>query len=88
MKLSIFAVNDIEDVNEFHGREAGGNRAIGLQDAEDEMITAIDEHRMSPAKLSATRFLTFLGNRRLTIAKLKELPIEEQKRLKKEFLGD
>lgn len=88
MKLTIFAKNDVEDVNEFPGREAGGNRAIGLQDAEDEMIRMIDEQRMSPEKLMATRFLEFLGNRRLNMTKLKELPKKEQQRLKTEFLGE
>lgn len=58
----------------------------GLDDTEDRLIQEIDERNMSPRKLLATRFLTFLGNRRLTLEKLKLLPKEERQRIRKEFL--
>jgi len=87
MKTSVFIVNDVEDTNECGLREAGGHRTIGLQDVEDELIRDIDEQKMSPEKLLATRFLTFLGNRQINLTNLKLLPVEEQQRLKKEFLG-
>ena len=53
---------------------------------EDDIITEIDESRMSKEKILATRFLSFLGNRRLTMKSLKKLPLEEQTRLRKEFI--
>jgi hypothetical protein len=86
MKTSIFVVNDVEDVNESGLRTAGGHRASGLQDVEDELIQDIDEQKMSSEKLLALRFIAFLGNRRLSLIDVKLLPIEEQQRLKREFL--
>ena len=87
MKTNIFVVNDKEDVNECGLRDAGGHRAIGVYDTEDELIKNIDEDYVQPEKLLANRFLTFLGNRRLTISSLAMLSTEEQQRIKKEFLG-
>lgn len=57
-------------------------------DAEDVLIQSIDEQRypQSSEKKQASRFLAFLGNRRLTLEKLKELSVSEQLRLKREFL--
>jgi hypothetical protein len=86
MKTSIFINNDREDTNECGLREAGGYRAIGLQNVEDELIQDIDEQGMSPEKILASRFLTFLGNRQISLTDLFLLPEEEQQRLKKEFL--
>jgi hypothetical protein len=68
--------------------EGGGSRAIALQSTEDEMIQEIEEKGMQLEKLVATRFLAFLGNRRISLEELRALPIEEQNRLKKEFRGD
>jgi hypothetical protein len=77
--------------------ESGNYRAISIhglgsemefQADEEDLIKQIDEKKMSADKLVATRFLEFLGNHRLSIAGLKLLPIEEQVRLKKEFLGE
>ena len=86
MKTSIFVINDTEGVNECGSRTAGGHRAIGLQNVEDEIIQEIDEQKIPPAKLLATRFLTFLGNRRFSLIDFILLSTEEQERLKKEFL--
>jgi hypothetical protein len=94
MKMNTFAVNNIQDVDEFPGREALGNRALRLLDPEEELVRDIDEQRMSPSKLLATRFLIFISSRLapnggfLNIEKLNKLPIEEQQRIKKEFLGE
>lgn len=85
MKINTFVVNGVGDVNECGLRTAGGHRAIGLQDAEEELIQNIDEHRMSATKVMVSRFISFLGNRRLTMDSLKLLPAHEQQRLKKEF---
>jgi hypothetical protein len=63
-----------------------GERVSGPAAPEDDLITEIDESRMRPEKVIAIRFLTFLGNRRLTMESLKKLSIEEQKRIKKEFI--
>ena len=86
MKMNVFIVNDVEDTNECGLRSAGGHRAIDVYDPEDELVQSIDEQKMSPEKLLTTRFLAFLGNRRLSLATLKLLPKEEQQRLKREFL--
>jgi len=67
------------------GSTAGSSWVI---DAEDALIQSLDEQNMSPEKITASRFLTFLGNQRLTVATLEALPVEEQVRLKKEFLGE
>jgi hypothetical protein len=64
-----------------------GQQISGPESPEDEIITAVDESKMSPQKVLAQRFLTFLGNHRLNMRTLKELPPGEQARLKKEFLG-
>lgn len=64
------------------GEDTGGPSA-----PEDQIITEIDESRMSPNKILATRFLSFLSDRNLTIDLLKQLPVEEQARIRKEFLG-
>ena len=85
MKTSIFINNDREDTNECGLREAGGYRAIGLQNVEDELIREIDEQGMTPEKLLTTQFLAFLNNRRISLDDLKLLPEKEQQRLKKEF---
>lgn len=63
-----------------------GEAVSGPSSPENEIITEIDESRMSPAKFVATRFLTFLGNRGLTLKSLNEMSIREQKRIKKEFI--
>lgn len=86
MKTNTFVVNDKEDVNECGLRDAGGHRAIGVYDTEDEFIQSIDEDYASSEKILAVRFLTFLGNRRLTVSSLALLSAEERKRIKKEFL--
>jgi hypothetical protein len=87
MKTNIFIVNDKDEIEECGLREAGGHRAIGFAaDPEAEFIQDIDEQKMSVQKIVAVRFLAFLGNRRLTMKKLGQLPEEEQQRLKKEFL--
>lgn len=78
-------------------KENGGYKAItlkrvfndeqaGFETTENDLIQNIDERLMSPTKLLVTRFLTFLGNRRLTLEKLKALPKAEQRRLRKEFV--
>jgi hypothetical protein len=85
VKINVFATNNTHDTEEFMGREAGGNRTVSLQDTETDLVQKIDEHQMSDKKLTATRFLTFLGNRRLTMEMLKDLSKEEQTRLRKEF---
>jgi hypothetical protein len=78
--------------NVFVETESGAFRAIGLQEEfhtdqllEDELINSIDEQEMSPEQILARRFLKFLGNRRLTMKKLLELPVDEQLRIKEEF---
>lgn len=88
MKTNTYVVNDKEDVKDSGGlREVSGNRAIGfVEDPEEELIRDIDEDRMHPAKIIATRFLDFLKDRRLSMSTLKLLPRDEQQRLKKEFL--
>jgi hypothetical protein len=88
VKMNTFATNSVEDIDEFPGREALGNRALRVIDSEESLVTDIDEQRMSSEKLIATRFLSFLANKRLDMTKLKLLTVEEQQSLKKEFLGD
>ena len=80
-------------INVFIEKENGVYKSIGTQDdfysgqmLEDELVQSIDEEKMTREKILATRFLNFLGNRRLTIKKLSELPIEEQNRIKTEFI--
>lgn len=63
-----------------------GSETTGPYSPGDEVIRAIDESKMSPEKIIAQRFLEFLGNRRLTVQQIKEFSIEEQNRLKKEFI--
>lgn len=63
-----------------------GIQTEGPENPGDEIIQAVDESRMSLEKVIAQRFIQFLGNRRLTVTVLKTLSIEEQDRLKKEFL--
>ncbi len=58
----------------------------GPQSPGDEVIRLIDESKMSPQKLLASRFIEFLGNRRLNMEKFKQLSWNEQNRMKKEFL--
>jgi len=58
----------------------------GPQSPGDEIIRAVDESRMRSDKILAQRFIEFLGNRRLTVWGLKNLFIEEQAKLRKEFL--
>ena len=53
---------------------------------EDAIISMIDEESMTEQEILLSRIKTFLGNRRLTMADVKNLPPEEQARLKKEFL--
>lgn len=65
-----------------------GESVSGPAAPEDELITIIDEDKMSVEKIVATRFLRFLGNQRLTIDKLNNLPKEEQQRIKKEFAAN
>jgi hypothetical protein len=64
-----------------------GEQTNGPEAPESVIINAIDESRLSPQKARARRFLIFLGNRRLTAEKLKELSLAEQERLRKEFEG-
>lgn len=52
----------------------------------DEIIAAIDESKMSQEKIVATRFLSFLETRRLTMESLKQLELKEQARIKQEFI--
>lgn len=86
MKMNVFVINQTEDV--LTGvYDAKGHRAVGLADPEEEIINSIDEQKMSSKKILATRFLTFLGNRRLTLEKLKVLPKENQDKLRKEFFS-
>ena len=77
----------------FVGDSIGGSIvAIDTQDskavssAPKVNVQGIDEKYMPVQKLLATRFLAFLSNQRLTLDILKSLPLEEQQRLRKEFL--
>lgn len=72
--------------NQLNHSSITGEAVNGPYSPEDEVITEIDESRMSPEKFIATRFLTFLGNRGLTLKSLNSMPIEEQKRVIKEFI--
>lgn len=63
-----------------------GEEINGPEAFEDRIITEIDESRMAPEKVLATRFLAFLETRYLTVEMLNMLNIEEQSRLKKEFI--
>ena len=65
-----------------------GESVSGPAAPEDKIITDIDEEKMTHEKFVATRFLTFLGNQRLTLEQLNNLPEKEQQRIKKEFIGD
>ena len=55
-------------------------------DAEDKLITHLDEQKMSPQKLLATRFLTFLKEKNLDMVKLQALSKDRQLKIKTEFL--
>lgn len=82
MKINMFDT----DSKKRHG---GSGLAVGIfEDQEDLLINEIDKADWSSEKILANEFLAFLGNRRLTLTKLKELPIEEQERLRIEFMGD
>lgn len=85
MKMNLFVSNDAERIERVGLRGAGGRQAVATFDAEEGYIHRIDEASMSEEKLQATRFLQFLSSRRLTLDKVKNLSLEEQKRLKKEF---
>lgn len=65
-----------------------GEAQSGPGSPEDELITSIDESKMSTEKIVASRFLTFLANRNLTIGDLSKLTPTEQSRIKKEFKED
>lgn len=79
--------------NVFIEIQGGVYRSIGLQEdfyasqiSEDDIIQDIDEESMTPQKIVADRFLKFLGNQRMNIARLLRLPETEQKRIKKQFM--
>lgn len=72
--------------NQLNHSSITGEAVSGPFSPEEDLITEIDESRMSTEKIIAVRFLKFLGNRRLTIESLKQLSIEEQKKIKKEFI--
>jgi hypothetical protein len=81
--------------NVFVETESHSYKSIGLQEdfysdqiLEDDLIDSIDSEKMSPERILTRRFLKFLGNRRLSIAKLRGLSVAEQARIKKEFLED
>ena len=88
MKMTVCATNGKQDVDSFPKREAKGRRALFVIDPEEELVTELDEQRMSPEKIAATRFLKFLADNRLDMEKLRALPLEDQARLKREFLGE
>lgn len=85
MKITIFATNNLEDVEAFSGRAAKGNRAVRVIDPEEELVTEIDEQRMHPGKVIASRFLKFLKDKNLTLAILDVLSSEETLKLAREF---
>lgn len=87
MKTNIFAINGTEDVNRCGLRAIGGHRAIGMQDIEEALIRDIDEDKMSDQKFFAYRFLLFLGENRLTLDTIKQLPEADQQRLLSDFRG-
>ena len=87
MKTNTFVVTDGDEIKKCGLRDFGGNRSVGLsEDPELEIIRSIDEERMSTPQIYARMFISFLGNRRLNVESLKSLPVEEQNRLKREFL--
>lgn len=79
------ALTDASSVSANLGNTDGSS---WITDPEETIIKGIDERKMSPQQIQASHFLEFLGNQRLTLEELKQLPIEEQTRLKKEFLGE
>lgn len=63
-----------------------GVQSEGPQSPGDEIIKTLDERKMTPDKILATRFLEFLGNRRMTIEDLKNLSTEGQAEIRREFI--
>jgi hypothetical protein len=63
-----------------------GEEITGPDAPEDKIINEIDESRMTDEKVIASRFLAFLSTRRMTVGSLHDLFVDEQTRLKKEFL--
>jgi hypothetical protein len=87
MKINIFVptVGGGNFTDAFPNSSLSGSVVEGPQSPGEEIIDAIDEERMTPEKRVARRFLKFLGNRRLNMMKLTELPKLEQSRLIAEF---
>ena len=86
MKMNLFVVNSKKDASETNLHDARGHLAVDVIDPEAEMIQEIDEEKTRPDKLIAQKFLSFLGNRHLTLATINQTPITEQRRIRKEFL--
>ena len=88
MKINIYTntKNGGRFTDAFPYSSVTGVQVEGPQSPGEEIIRAIDEQKMYPDKILASRFLEFLGNRRLTVAKLKSLPTEEQAKIRKEFI--
>ena len=87
MKINIFTVTRAGQKfagdsihSSITGESIGGPLA-----PEDQIITEIDELKMSPEKIIATRFLAFLETRSLDMKLLAVLSDEEQNRIRREF---
>lgn len=88
MKINVFVPTRSggKFADSFPHSSISGIQTDGPASPGDEVIRAVDESKMSSDKILAQRFLEFLGNRRLTVVMLENLPLEERIRLKKEFL--
>lgn len=88
MKINIYTntKNGGKFTDAFPYSSVTGVQVEGPQSPGDEIIRAIDEQNMSSDKILVSRFLEFLGNRRLTVATLQDLSTEEQAQIKKEFI--
>lgn len=89
MKMNVFAeafTLGMHVEEEDRITEPGGHKAIDVFDTESELVEDIDKPKYTTEQWRAKKFLEFLGNRRLSIDKLKQLDTQEQKRIRQEFL--
>lgn len=87
MKLNLFVPTDNGGnyTSNFLYSSLTGEQSDLPQDPADAIIDMIDVQK-SPQKVLARNFLQFLGNRRLTLEKLKTLSKQEQQNIREEFL--
>lgn len=88
MKMNVFIEQHelLKNYSELQIVTVGGHRAIDRFDPEEQAVDSIDKRKFTAEQWRAKKFVEFLGNRHLDVAKLKQLSAEEQSRLRKEFM--